>query len=155
MDQLSSYLPPSEGFLPKWLLLVEHAVHHFIIANASQISVVSVGNSIQAYAQPTYAQRVYTGSKSIKGTPVNGLSSRTFGTWTLLSSVIRLYAAYYTSDPLIYQLAMWTYGIALFHFISELVVFKSTSLAPGSIAPLIVASSTFTWMFLQKDFYVE
>jgi Erg28 like protein len=128
------------------------------LASASdntQISAVSVANSVQAYLQPTYPQRVYTGTDTTKPSPVNALSSRTFGTWTLLSSVIRFYAAYNITDPVLYQITCWTYIIAFGHFLSELLVFKSTSLSPGFIAPMLVASGTLTWMLLQKDFYVS
>ena len=124
-------------------------------SNVAKVSVVSVANSIQAYVTPTYSQRVYTGTKFSKVSPVNALSSRTFGTWTLLSSVIRLYAAYNVTDLLVYELACWTYGIALTHFLSEWLIFKSTSWSPGLAAPMFVSSGTLAWMLMQKEFYVK
>jgi hypothetical protein len=63
-----------------------------------QTALVSVGNSIQAYTTLHFTSRVYnpTPIDPPPQTPkhVTGLSSRTFGTWTFLASVIRLYAAY-------------------------------------------------------------
>jgi hypothetical protein len=103
--------------------------------------------------QPSYAQRVYTGYKNSPS--VNPLSSRTFGTWTFLSSIIRLYAAYNISDPLVYQLACWTYGIAAVHFMTEWLIFKSTSWSVGLAAPVFVATGTLSWMLLQMDSYVK
>ncbi|KAH9824506.1 ergosterol biosynthetic protein 28, partial [Teratosphaeria destructans] len=44
MDTLTSYLPPTPGLLPQWLLL---------------ISLVSLGNSIQAYISPAGTRQVY------------------------------------------------------------------------------------------------
>ncbi|OAL64407.1 ergosterol biosynthesis protein Erg28 [Trichophyton rubrum] len=95
MDTIAAYLPQHAGFLPKWLLFV---------------SVVSSLNTFQAFASPAYTGQLYSAA------PVTPLSSRKFGTWTFLSSVIRMYAAYYVSNPQVYDLAMWTYGIALAHF---------------------------------------
>ncbi|ORY09541.1 Erg28 protein [Clohesyomyces aquaticus] len=156
MSAFSSYLPPVEGLLPKWLLLV---------------SVISVANSVQAYATLTYTQRVYnhpappspsapssTPSQTLKPTesanPVTPLSARTFGTWTFLSSVIRLYAAYNISDPLIYQLALWTYGIAWAHFMSEWWVFGTARWGAGLAGPVCVASGSLVWMWAQKEYYL-
>jgi hypothetical protein len=71
---------------------------------ALQTAVISVFNSVQAYSTLALTSRVYNPS-SIDPPPkvpkhVTGLSSRTFGTWTFLAAVIRLYAAYNITDPL-------------------------------------------------------
>jgi hypothetical protein len=63
-----------------------------------QTAVVSIGNSIQAYTTLKFTSRVYNPT-SIDPPPVTpkhvtALSSRTFGTWTVLAAVIRMYAAY-------------------------------------------------------------
>ncbi|RAL17668.1 Erg28 family protein [Aspergillus homomorphus CBS 101889] len=132
------YLPPFEGFLPQWLVLV---------------SVVSAANSIQAYRSPAYAAELYNGKTAEGYSHANALSSRTFGTWTFLSAVIRFYAAYNINNPAVYDLALWTFGIALVHFVGEL-VHGSARLKGRFVSPLIVASSTLTWMFLQRDGYL-
>ncbi|KAF2188576.1 ergosterol biosynthesis protein-like protein [Zopfia rhizophila CBS 207.26] len=159
-SSVTSYLPAFEGLLPKWLLLV---------------SVISVANSIQAYATLTYTQRVYNNvtapsppksapsrmlkqsSTSSPETPslVTPLSARTFGTWTFLSSIIRLYAAYHIDEPLIYQLALWTYGVAWAHFMSEWWVFGTTRWGKGLAGPVFVSSGSLMWMWLQWGFYVK
>ena len=83
------------------------------------MSVISLGNSIQAYISLAGSREVYAGKPNrSKGSQVTGLSARTFGTWTALSSVVRLYGAYNINEPLIYQLCLWTYGIA-FHLIEH------------------------------------
>ena len=86
---------------------------------------------------------------------VNHLSSRTFGTWTFLASIIRLYAAYNISNPLMYQLALWTYVIALAHFASEWLVFGTAKMGKGLIGPLCVSSGTLVWMLLQWEVYLN
>jgi len=135
----SSFLP-DEGLLPKWLLLV---------------SVISCLNSIQSYASLDYARQLYAGSPQTKGlSPANGLSARTFGTWTFLSSVVRMYAAYHISSRIGYDLAIWTYGIALTHFLTEWLVYGSAQLRGRFVFPLIVASSTAAWMLMQRAEYV-
>ncbi|PWY84735.1 ergosterol 28 [Aspergillus sclerotioniger CBS 115572] len=139
MASLLSYLPPFEGILPQWLALV---------------SVISAANSIQAYRSESYAADLYN-AKSVDGRPpTNPLSSRTFGTWTFLSSVVRMYAAYNINNPAVYDLAIWTFGLALLHFVGEWLGFGSAQLKGRFISPLIVASSTLAWMLTQREAYL-
>ncbi|KAB8067684.1 hypothetical protein BDV29DRAFT_84272 [Aspergillus leporis] len=140
MADLLSYLPPFEGILPKWLFLV---------------SVVSTANSIQAYRSDSYAAELYNGRSADGRPPTNPLSSRTFGTWTFLSSVIRMYAAYNITTPAVYDLAVWTFGIALVHFVSEWLGFGSAQLKGRFVSPLILASSTLAWMLTQRESYLS
>lgn len=121
----------------------------------SQVSIISTANSVSSYVDPDYARQLYAGSPSTGNvSPVNPLSGRTFGTWTLLSSVVRMYAAYYVNSPIAYDLALWTYGIALFHFVSEWLVYGSAQPKGRFVGPLIVASSTVAWMFTQRSWYL-
>ncbi|PYI13380.1 ergosterol 28 [Aspergillus violaceofuscus CBS 115571] len=131
-------LPPFEGFLPQWLVLV---------------SVVSAANSLQAYRSEAYAAELYNGRTPEGYVFTNPLSSRTFGTWTFLSAVIRFYAAYNINNPAVYDLALWTFGIALVHFVGELVQ-GSARLRGRFVSPLLVASSTLTWMFWERSWYL-
>ncbi|KAL4897940.1 ergosterol biosynthesis protein Erg28 [Aspergillus ambiguus] len=139
MAELLAYLPPFEGLLPKWLVLV---------------ATVSAANSIQAYRSESYAAQLYNG-KTAEGRPfTNPLSSRTFGTWTFLSSVVRMYAAYNITTPVVYDMAMWTFGIALVHFVGEWLGFGTAQLKGRFVSPLITASSTLAWMLIQRDGYL-
>ncbi|KAF2164042.1 hypothetical protein M409DRAFT_37137 [Zasmidium cellare ATCC 36951] len=153
LGAIGSYLPPSDGLLPKWLLF---------------IAVVSIGNSVQAYVSLAGTREVYSGSsatttqttgsgdtKTSTTSPVNELSARTFGTWTALSSIVRLYTAYNIHDPLVYQLCLWTYGLAFAHFVSEWLVFGSAKWGRGLVSPLIVSTVTGVWMLSQWDSYVR
>ncbi|KAG0142071.1 hypothetical protein CROQUDRAFT_663015 [Cronartium quercuum f. sp. fusiforme G11] len=130
-----SGLPEHDGLLPKWMAF---------------IAVVSVFNTIQNFLTLSLTRRIYSGQPQL----VNALQSRTFGIWTLTSGLIRLYTAYNIHNQALYQLAICSYTIALVHFISELLIFKSSRLGSGLISPLMVASTSLVWMFRQYDFYV-
>ncbi|KIX08881.1 uncharacterized protein Z518_03538 [Rhinocladiella mackenziei CBS 650.93] len=153
MDRLLSILPPHEGLLPKWLVL---------------LSATSMGNSIQAYTTLKYTTQVYPGWRSSKeghkpsssnadpeSSPVTPLSSRTFGTWTFLAAVVRIYAAHNITNRLFYDLAIWTYVIAVWHFFSEWLIFGSTRWGRGLAGPVIVSSMSLIWMLWSRDAYVE
>ena len=64
-----------------------------------------------------------------------------------------MYAAYNITDPLVYQLTLWTYVIALAHFLSEWLYFGSAKMGKGLLSPMIVATGSLTWMLLQWGFY--
>lgn len=135
--------------------------------NRTQIAIVSIGNSVQCYVSLDGSRAVYTGSskitqstgskdsKTTTDSPVNELSARTFGTWTALSSIIRLYTAYHINDPILYQLCLWTYGLAFAHFFSEWLVFGSAKWGKGLASPVIVSTVTGTWMLAQWGSYVQ
>lgn len=108
---------------------------------------------------------------------VSGLTSRLFGLWTLLASLIRLQAAYNihdrqcvvlrfrhlgstASDPAYYfrsyNMAVTTFGIVVAHYLSEWLVYKSTKLSAALISPMIVgctflAPLCFFWLLLSED----
>jgi len=137
------YLPQHEGLLPWWLLLV---------------SVTACGNTFQAFTSLYPTRRVYPGSSTSSPpnvSPVTPLQARTFGVWTLLSAAVRLYAAYYIDNPQVYELTLFTYVLAWGHFLSEWLVFGSTSLGAGLMGPLVVSNVSLVWMVMQWRFYVE
>lgn len=126
-------MPP--GYLPKWLLF---------------ISVVSVFNSLQTYISGLeLTRRVYENKPS----ETTALSARTFGTWTFVSCVIRLYGALYLNEEHVFQLTFISYLIALGHFGTELLIFRTCKLGKGFMGPLIVASTSLIWMYNQKEYY--
>ncbi|CCX12614.1 Erg28 like protein-domain-containing protein [Pyronema domesticum] len=134
MDAITAYLPQAEGYLPKWLLFV---------------SAVAMFNSIQNYTTIALTQRVY----SKRPQDVNTLSSRTFGTWTFLSAIVRCYAAYNIANQGVYDICIWSYLIAGAHFVSEWLIFGTASLGAGLTGPLVVSSSSLIWMLTQREFY--
>ncbi|KAI9662980.1 MAG: ergosterol biosynthesis protein [Bathelium mastoideum] len=142
MTPVSSMLP--EGLLPKWLLIV---------------AVIGIGNSFQSYSTLHYTQRIYNGQNTnSKGpasetSPATPLSARTFGTWSFVSSLVRLYSAYDISNKSLYTLAMWTCVVGMVHFGLEWLVYKTGRLGVPLLAPFVVAGGTLTWMITEKNTY--
>ncbi|EQL00858.1 transmembrane domain-containing protein [Ophiocordyceps sinensis CO18] len=169
MDLLKSLLPPAKGVLPYYMLI---------------LSVVSIGNSLQAYATLHLSRRVYNGrfvrnralppaspafdpddsidklvpaaaGDARASDQVTPLAGRLFGTWTLITCIVRCYAAYNLHIGPVYDIAIWTYVVALGHFASELFVFRSMNLGLPQLFPLTLASCALIWMPMVRDYYVE
>ncbi|KAK8244552.1 ergosterol 28 [Phyllosticta capitalensis] len=136
MSSLLSYLPQAEGLLPKWLFL---------------IGITAVGNLVQAYKTLQFTAQVYMSPDE----RVNPLHSRTFGTWTLLQGLVRLYASYHVHEAGWYQLALITNVVAMWHFGSEWLLFGSVKWNKGLAAPVTVSVLTTAWMLLQYSEYVK
>ncbi|KAK9474438.1 Erg28 like protein-domain-containing protein [Dipodascopsis tothii] len=137
LSTLAEYLPKTEGYLPKWLLF---------------ISVVSIFNSGQSYfGGLKLTRRVYES----KPAEVTGLSARTFGTWTFITSVVRAFGAYYTTVEPVYNLTYATFIVAFVHFASEWLVYGTTKFGKGLLGPLIVSTSSLIWMTQQREFYLK
>jgi hypothetical protein len=128
--------------------------------------VVSLANSIQAYFSLSGTREVYAGprpklpagiptSTAPSTSPVTALSARTFGTWTALSSIIRLYGAYNITDPKVYEITLWTFGVAFGHFALEWLAFGSARWGRGLAGPVFVSTITATWMLVQWGSYVR
>jgi hypothetical protein len=83
------------------------------------------------------------------------LAARLFGTWTFLTSLVRLYAAYHLDLAPMYTLAHWTYIVALGHFASEYFYYKSMTLGVPQLFPFTFATVGVVWMTLVRDFYVK
>ncbi|CRK44886.1 hypothetical protein BN1723_006342 [Verticillium longisporum] len=86
---------------------------------------------------------------------VTPLAARLFATWTLLAAVVRMYAAYHLEHAHMYDLVLWTYVVALGHFLSEMLVFKTVKFGAPSVSPLIVATTAMIWMPMQRGYYVQ
>lgn len=112
---------------------------------------MSVGNTIQAFITTKNTRQVYLLSAS----ETSALSSRIFGTWTIVSAIIRLYTAYNISNPQVYQLAIWAYVIAWAHFMSEWLVFKTAAWGRGLAGPIIISTGSLIWMLSQWGYYVK
>jgi hypothetical protein len=150
----------------------------------NQLSAISIGNSIQAYTTLHFSRRVYNGrfirnpklgpatstfnpddaaDKLIpaKATDSNAtdqltpLAGRLFGTWTIISCIVRIYAAYNLHIGPVYDMAIWTYVVALGHFGSELFVYKSMGFGLPQIFPFTFASCALIWMPMVRDYYVS
>ncbi|KAI9896076.1 hypothetical protein N3K66_008976 [Trichothecium roseum] len=168
MDSFKAMLPPAKGILPYYMII---------------LSVISIGNCIQAYTTLHFSRRVYNGrflrnpklpaatatfdpedsvDKLIPAQTdpkaadqLTPLAGRLFGTWTLITSVVRCYAAYNLHLGPVYNLAMWTYVVALGHYASELFVFKSMTFGVPQMFPFTLATCALIWMPMVRDHYVE
>uniref|UniRef100_A0A3P9IYU9 Ergosterol biosynthesis 28 homolog n=1 Tax=Oryzias latipes TaxID=8090 RepID=A0A3P9IYU9_ORYLA len=101
------------------------------------VSVIAMGNTVQSFRDHSFlSEKLYTGTPEF----VNGLQARTFGIWTLLSSIIRCACAIDIQNRTLYHITLWTFVLALGHFLSEAFIYKTAPLTIGVMAPLIVAS---------------
>ncbi|KAI3635600.1 hypothetical protein MIR68_006238 [Amoeboaphelidium protococcarum] len=120
-----------QTLLAKWILFV---------------SLASIFNTVQCFLdqKSVLTKKIYIAQPN----QVTPLMARMFGTWTLLSTIIRLYTAYNIYDTTACVMCLATFGIALFHFASEIWIFKTSNLSSkGVIAPLIIASTSIVWMY--------
>lgn len=113
----------------------------------------SIFNTTQCYGGKENALRTYAGPRA--AAQVTDFSSRMFGTWTFLSCLIRLYAAYKIEDEGIYVLTIATYAIAMAHFMVEWLVFGTMTHGVGLLRVMIVPVVSISWMAMQWGFYVK
>lgn len=165
-----------EGNLPKWLLLVSflatfNCVQNYIdhsFARKVYTHGLAQGECLHRHLpslKTSFIRSFDTQKKRLFNHPlfyshesssftflllVTPLSSRTFGIWNLTSAIIRAYCAYNMNNKPLYEICMLTYVIALTHFISEVVVYKTARLTPGIISPLIVACELGFWLSGQR-----
>ena len=118
-----------------------------------QVVGFSVLNTVQCYISANFARRTYDGPAS--ATQVTPFAGRLFGSWSFLSGLVRLYAAYNIHDRHLYQLALCTYLIVLSHFTGELLVFGTMKIGKGLAPSLFVATTSVVWMLTQWSFYLE
>jgi len=113
---------------------------------------VSEPTSAPAASRPIVQESSTAESHS---SPVTPLSARTFGTWTFLVGIVRIYAAYHIDEKPWYQLAIWTYLVGFAHFMSEAFVFKTARPQGPWLAPTAVAVTSLVWLIAQYESYVK
>ncbi|KAI8581511.1 hypothetical protein K450DRAFT_231662 [Umbelopsis ramanniana AG] len=133
LTEIFSSLP--EGNLPRWLLFT---------------SALGIFNSVQNYFTSKLTKQVYAN----KANEVTPLAGRLFATWTWSVSMIRIYAAFHLNNKIMYDLGIWSYTIALTHFVSELFIFGGCKINVPFMSPMIVAVTSLTWMISHYDKYV-
>ncbi|XP_058018391.1 ergosterol biosynthetic protein 28 homolog isoform X1 [Ahaetulla prasina] len=109
------------------------------------VSIIAMGNTVQSFRDHSFlSEKLYTGKPGL----VNGLQARTFGIWTLLSSVIRCYCAIDIRNKTLYNITLLTFFIALGHFLSEVFIYGTAAATIGVLAPLMVASFSILGMLI-------
>ncbi|NP_001016539.1 probable ergosterol biosynthetic protein 28 isoform X2 [Xenopus tropicalis] len=109
------------------------------------VSIIAAGNTFQSFRDHSFlSDKLYTASPNL----VNGLQARTFGVWTLLSSVIRCACAVDIRNKTLYHLTLWTFILALGHFLAEVFVYQTAAITIGIMAPLMVASFSILGMLI-------
>ncbi|XP_075703994.1 ergosterol biosynthetic protein 28 homolog [Rhinoderma darwinii] len=113
------------------------------------VAIIAAGNTLQSFRDHSFlSDKLYTG----KPQHVNGLQARTFGVWTLLSSVIRCTCAIDIQNKTLYHITLWTFIMALAHFLSEVWVYHTAHVTIGIMAPLMVASFSILGMLIGFQF---
>ncbi len=117
----------------------------------AQTAAFSLNSTVICYASTSTSlvRKVYSSAPPAELSP---LSSRTFGTWNLLSTVVRVYAAFHINEPTVYTLALWTYIIAVAHFVAEFFVFKTAG-GKGMLAAEMTPVVTIIMMLTQRESY--
>ncbi|XP_059819040.1 ergosterol biosynthetic protein 28 homolog isoform X2 [Hypanus sabinus] len=115
------------------------------------VAVIAAGNTIQSFRDHSFlSEKLYTGKPAL----VNGLQARTFGIWTLLSSIIRCTCAVDIQNRTLYHITLWTFILALIHFLSESFVYQTAPITIGVMAPLLVAGFSILGMLVGFQ-YIE
>ncbi|XP_073443712.1 ergosterol biosynthetic protein 28 homolog isoform X2 [Dendrobates tinctorius] len=131
-----------------YLLVVVFGMSRFLAVLRSwlmMVAIIAAGNTLQSFRDHSFlSDKLYTG----KPGQVNGLQARTFGIWTLLSSVIRCACAIDIRNKMLYHITLWTFIMALAHFLSEVWVYHTAQMTIGVMAPLLVASFSIMGMVI-------
>ena len=153
---MASLLPSHDGLLPYWLLFVSSNSYNQATSMKllihRQISSLALFNTVQNYRDKSHTLRTYEGA--VAASQVTDFSARMFGTWTFLSCVVRLYAAYRIDVKEVYMLALWTFVIALGQFGSEWLIYGTMKMGKGLVPVLVVAGGSIIWMLVQWNYYV-
>lgn len=121
--------------------LVETIALNWLEADeSSQVVGFSVLNTVQCYKSAHFARRTFNGPTA--AAEVTPFAGRLFGSWSFLSALFRLYAAYHINDRHLYFLALSTYCIVLTHFAGELLVYGTLKVGKGLAPPLSVATTS-------------
>lgn len=106
-----------------------------------------LGAGISAYRKPLSPHKtLYNNTSATK----NEAFAHMYGTWLFTSTIIRV-SFFLAAAPLrqpsspLFWITLGTYLIALFHFVTEIFVYRHASLLPGGFAPLVVAGLSILW----------
>lgn len=173
MDALRAYLPPFDaGYLPCYmftlsLIAVGNSLQNYLTLHFSRrfyngrfvpnAALPPRSASYNPDDAPNKLVPAPAEAKDKEGRTVDQvtpLAARLFGTYTLISAIVRLYASYHLDLEPVYMMAMWTYLVALGHFTSEFFVYRTFYMGGPQAMPFLFATIGTVWMVMQKSFYV-
>ncbi|KAK7756681.1 hypothetical protein SLS62_001122 [Diatrype stigma] len=174
MDFLTSLLPPAKGYLPYYMftlsvIAVGNSLQNYVtlhytrrVYNGQFVPNPQNSSNSDSKLDPddstTKLVPAFNNNNNKEGRAqdqVTPLAARLFGTYTLISAIVRLYASYHLRLAPVYQMAVWTYVVALLHFLSEFLVYKTARFGTPIAMPFFFASVGIFWMVSQYGFYVE
>ncbi|KAI0161935.1 transmembrane domain-containing protein [Hypoxylon sp. FL1284] len=173
MDALQAFLPPAKGFLPYYMLVtsilaVGNSMQNYMTLHYSRR--LYTGQFVPNAALPAKTATFNPDDSTQKLVPasassnskgartqdqVTPLAARLFGTYTVVSAIVRIYASYNLHVAPVYNITLWTYVVALAHFGSECFVYKTAHFAGPVALTFFFASVGIAWMTSQYNFYVE
>ncbi|KAK8060038.1 transmembrane domain-containing protein [Apiospora saccharicola] len=179
MDAIAAYLPAGDkGYLPYYMFtlsliavgnsLQNYMTLHFsrrfyngrFVPNKALPAKTAIFNPEDSTNKLLPVAADYDTTTSGKGKTasvdqVTPLAARLFGTYTLISAIVRLYASYHLNLEPVYMMAMSTYLVALAHFATEYFFYKTYYMGGPQLMPFLFATSGTVWMVMQKSYYVE
>ena len=109
------------------------------------VGMVAFGNTIFCFIDFSFlGNRLYTGSPE----KVNDLASRLFGIWTFLAAILRITCAISFYNKAVYHLTFISFLVALFHFLSEVLMYKTAKLDVGVLTPIIISALSMVLMLI-------
>ncbi|XP_055332168.1 uncharacterized protein LOC129584088 [Paramacrobiotus metropolitanus] len=101
------------------------------------VGMMALANTLQAFISPEFVwTRLYNAPRA----GATELAARTYGLWTLLAGVIRFLYAYNMYSWELFLAALTTFVVALAHFASELLYYRSGLADVGMFSPIIVSA---------------
>ncbi|KAJ8119695.1 hypothetical protein ONZ43_g3409 [Nemania bipapillata] len=172
VNTLKAYLPPGDGYLPYYIFglavisvgnsLQNYFTLHYTrrIYNGQFVPNPSLPPKSADFDPEDSTRKLAPASTAnAKGgrttDQLTPLAGRLFSTYTFMAAIVRLYASYNLHLAPVYNMAIWTYVIALFHFASEWAVYRTAYLSLPILFPFFLATVGIYWMTSQYSFYVQ
>lgn len=109
------------------------------------VGAVAIINGVKCQFDYDYAKTYLYMEQPDQATP---LFSRMFGNWTLLAAAIRIGFAFSPYNRSLYWVTLFSFALAFWHFLSEVLLTATAPLTVGTIVPLILSSMTMLWMLV-------
>lgn len=134
--------------------------------NTTQLGSVALFGTVSTYSAALNSRHMYK-RRQMKSDSKSGesesaalatpLTDRLFGTWTLLSAIVRFYAAVNLRNQVVYDITMWTFVVVIFHFYTEFIHYNTMDRGRGfvQLIPLSQAPIALGWMLWKRNYYLS